>query len=616
MKKRFTAWLLAVAMMCSVVPMAFAANEPEPSTELPVSGGVGSVTELTSGKLDDNIKLITMDEVPADAEVLEVEEASLAGNQNYASKDETKFEVGQVNYSAEANDENFAELTTTQFSSYGVQLPNLVYTVDTNKGTKYIKVGTVLKKVYDNVMADLRKGYNSVIFQKATGADNQTAAMNYRNNSSVKNLGAYVSFPTGFTANVYEQLMRDMSWVVYRCVDMDSTDMFFSNGFAFYAYQQYDNRHTGRIWVAPLCYKGYTTLTQRKNLKAALDREVASVVKQAEVYLRAYDKIKFFHDWLCKNNSYNYAAVSNNNYPDTVSGAAWSSTGAMLSHTGMVPGPVCESYSRALQLLCSKVGINATVVTSDSGEHMWSNLRYGQFWSGVDVTWDDGEGSQYNYNYFMKKVNNMSGHAMDDPNFVPWLQYPALTQINNSAVLPYYDVPKGFWGEKYIQYVYDKNLMSGMNCVNFGVSRALTRAQFATILYNMAGKPNVAYTPKFKDVPNGQWYTKAVLWVNEKKIASGYANGNFGINDPITREQIALMLYKFMNGTPVATDHISRYPDASSVDGWARTAMNWAIENKIISGVKNANGTYSLDPIGRATRTQCATMITKVLKPE
>ena len=605
MKKRFSAWVLALAMLCTVMPIAAAAPEDDTA----VIGGVGSITALASHE-SDHISVITRDEVPAGAEILEVTEASAMTRQSLsnAKAPADEMETMQVNYSAQTEQSQAGEYVCSDFTTYGEQLPELVYVYETNNGKSYIYAGKMMKKIYDNVMADLAKGYNSVIFKNTTGNSGDMNA--FFNNRSVQNLGRTVTMPKGFTDEVYDDLMREMSWILYRCVDFDSTDMFFSNGYAYYAYIR--NGNSCKMWVAPLCYKQYETLTERRNLKQQMDAQVNEIVKQAAAYPLAYDKIRFIHDWLCLHNEYNYDAMNNSRYGIDVSGGPWSSTGAILSHTGVVVSPVCESYSRAFQLICKKAGIQAAVITSDNGPdkdtHMWSNVRYGAYWSGVDVTWDDGSGSDYNYEYFMIPVNGMQGHTMDDPSFSTWMPYPQLSAISDSSILPYYDVPIGFWGTPYVQYVYDHQYMSGMSSVIFGTHNAVTRAQFATILYSLAGKPETYYEPLYKDVPQGQWYTNAIMWANQEDIATGYASGNFGVNDPISREQIALMLYKYADGTPVGVDHLVAFPDVEEVDDWAYEGLNWAVSSEIIGG--NADGT--LAPQGKAVRVQCAVMITKL----
>ena len=359
-------------------------------------------------------------------------------------------------------------------------------------------------------------------------------------------------------------------------------------------------------------------------MKQALDSKVNEITKQAARYETAYEQLDFLNTWLCDNNSYNYDAVNGSmeEYQKNVSGAPWSSAGAILSSSGKTVGPVCEGYSRALQLLCSKLGINATVIVSESGNHMWNNVKYGLYWTGIDVTWND-TGSDRT-EYFCTTVNNMYGHVVDDVDFVDRMQYPSLiafsandtlpqykTGVTKEKILPYYDVYAGFWGTSQIHNVYNKGYMAGMTCVNFGIHGKVTRAQFAQILYNIAGRPAVTYTGQFSDVPQNQWYTAAVTWAAETGLVSGYPGGKFEPNDPIKREDIAVILFH-RAGSPSAEqqDLEGRFTDTNQIDEYAWEAVNWAVASGVISG--NANGT--LDPRGNATRAQSAVIITNITK--
>ena len=152
-------------------------------------------------------------------------------------------------------------------------------------------------------------------------------------------------------------------------------------------------------------------------------------------------------------------------YQKNVSGAPWSSAGAILSSSGKTVGPVCEGYSRALQLLCSKLGINATVIVSESGDPHLEQCQVSLvFGPASDVTWND-TGSDRT-EYFCTTVNNMDGHVVDDVDFVDRMQYPSLiafsandtlpqykTGVTKEKILPYYDVYAGFWGTSQIHNV-------------------------------------------------------------------------------------------------------------------------------------------------------------------
>lgn len=183
---------------------------------------------------------------------------------------------------------------------------------------------------------------------------------------------------------------------------------------------------------------------------------------------------------------------------------------------------------------------------------------------------------------------------------------------------PFTDVPLNSdnWKFKAVNYVNEAGVMTGVSDTLFSPDTALTRAQFASILYRMAGEPYVSHKNVFYDVPSGQWYSKAVIWAYDKKIVAGYSNGYFGIKDPITREQVARMLYLYSEwkGKDVsARANLSGFPDGGQVSGWARSQVEWAVGMNMLSG-KTVNGRLSLVPKGQATRAECASMISRYLE--
>jgi hypothetical protein len=107
----------------------------------------------------------------------------------------------------------------------------------------------------------------------------------------------------------------------------------------------------------------------------------------------------------------------------------------------------------------------------------------------------------------------------------------------------------------------------------------MTRSMLVTVLWRMEGEPTVKKTSEFSDVKSGQWYETAVAWAAEKGIVSGYGNGCFGNNDPITREQMAVILmgYARLKGYDVsAGTDLNQFTDSASISSWAKTAMQWA----------------------------------------
>ena len=173
--------------------------------------------------------------------------------------------------------------------------------------------------------------------------------------------------------------------------------------------------------------------------------------------------------------------------------------------------------------------------------------------------------------------------------------------------LPFTDVKEDDWFYEAVEYVYNKDIMTGMRKTVFGPAKTLSRAQFAVVLNRMNGAPEVAYSEKFPDVPEGEWYTNAVLWANSIGVVKGYQNGYYGPADPITREQMVVMMYryaKYMGFDVSESDSLSRYPDASSVSAWAKDAVKWAVGAGIITGDGGR-----INPQGKVSRAVCATII-------
>lgn len=119
----------------------------------------------------------------------------------------------------------------------------------------------------------------------------------------------------------------------------------------------------------------------------------------------------------------------------------------------------------------------------------------------------------------------------------------------------------------------------------------------------------VNYLLQFEDIPGGAWYTEAVRWAASAGIVGGYGNGLFGPDDKITREQLAVMLWRYA-GSPAATSKELRFSDAHQASGWALDALRWAVENGIING----KGSGILDPAGPATRAEAAEMLKNFLE--
>ena len=190
---------------------------------------------------------------------------------------------------------------------------------------------------------------------------------------------------------------------------------------------------------------------------------------------------------------------------------------------------------------------------------------------------------------------------------------PSVTEIFD-------DVKAGSWYVNAIQYVYDNGIMSGKG-KSFKPDSPLTREEFVQVLYNNAGKPEVTIENHFSDVKDNGWYKASVLWANEKGIASGKPDGSFGIGKQITRQDLAKMLYEYAKTTGLDSTKddtaIEGYKDTKKVSNYAKEAMAWAVSQGIISGKGEKGAPKSetrLDPQGKATRAECASMMKKLLE--
>lgn len=187
---------------------------------------------------------------------------------------------------------------------------------------------------------------------------------------------------------------------------------------------------------------------------------------------------------------------------------------------------------------------------------------------------------------------------------------------SGTAKNPFLDVKESDWFYEAVLDVNERGLMTGIQPQMFGPSDELIRAQAAVVLYRMAGCPKTAYEERFPDVPEGQYYTDAVIWASKNGIITGYTgSGTFGPSDPITREQLATMLYRYAKykgyDTEIKGAGIESYPDRRLVSLYAQEAMGWCAEKGIIAG--NAD-TDLLIPLRKAVRAVCAVCVSRFIK--
>ena len=174
------------------------------------------------------------------------------------------------------------------------------------------------------------------------------------------------------------------------------------------------------------------------------------------------------------------------------------------------------------------------------------------------------------------------------------------------------DVTKN-WAYPGIQYCVTHGIMGGMGDGTFAPTGTTTRAQIVQILYNLEGTPAVSGTTPFTDL-TANWYKPAILWAYQNNVVAGTSPTTFAPDQPVTREQIAVILTQYMfhvlkmNRTWTPAD-LSTFPDGAQVSGWAKEAVQDAVALGLINGTKAPDGKVYLDPQGSAARQQVATIL-------
>ncbi len=203
----------------------------------------------------------------------------------------------------------------------------------------------------------------------------------------------------------------------------------------------------------------------------------------------------------------------------------------------------------------------------------------------------------------------------------------ALTTTGGAPALPedgvptarFADLPAGHWAQAAAEALADQGIMLGTDDTHFSPDTPTTRAMATTLVWRLAGSPMYALKPhQFEDVPDEPytlWYVVPIRWAYEKGILNSYGDrdlthsGHMGPNDPVTREQLAAILYRYHTqqgaADAAAGETLQAFPDAANVSSWAVDGMSWAVENGLIQGTDAG----ALNPQGFATRAEVAVIL-------
>lgn len=177
----------------------------------------------------------------------------------------------------------------------------------------------------------------------------------------------------------------------------------------------------------------------------------------------------------------------------------------------------------------------------------------------------------------------------------------------SEVTVDFEDVPEGSWYYDAVYYVVDKNLYNGTSETTFSPLMTMQRGMLTTVLYRLAGSPEVEYTAIFSDVPDGKWYTDGTIWAGQQGVVSGTGKGTFLPGDNVARQQIAVILYNYATKMGYDTSDrgdLTAFSDRGSVASWAETAMSWAVSVGILQGSSG-----KVMPTNGASRAEVAIML-------
>ena len=176
---------------------------------------------------------------------------------------------------------------------------------------------------------------------------------------------------------------------------------------------------------------------------------------------------------------------------------------------------------------------------------------------------------------------------------------------------PFTDVKENDWFYDSVKYAYENDLMKGISNTEFAPDSDVTRAMFVTVIYRMENEPQTGKCA-FTDVESGSYYENAVAWANENGIVSGISEECFAPNEPITREQMAAIIYRYaaFKGYDITTSSSTSYTDNDNISDYAKNAVIWAAEKSVMTG--NTDGSFA--PKANTTRAQVASVFMRMVE--
>lgn len=185
--------------------------------------------------------------------------------------------------------------------------------------------------------------------------------------------------------------------------------------------------------------------------------------------------------------------------------------------------------------------------------------------------------------------------------------------LTMGAAAAFSDVSETDWYGDEVEYVFQQGLMSGVSNDSFAPQEPVSRGMVVTVLYRLDGSPSVGGSTSFSDISPGIWYSDAIIWARSAGVAAGYGNDTFGPNDTVTREQLAVFLWRYASykGMEIANGVLGGYHDAVYISSWALDGMKHAVGAGLVTG---KDGGW-LDPGGVASRAELAAILQRLMTP-
>ena len=213
--------------------------------------------------------------------------------------------------------------------------------------------------------------------------------------------------------------------------------------------------------------------------------------------------------------------------------------------------------------------------------------------------WYTDKGLKTKYDFTEKVTKNFTLYAK-------WTE-----KDNGEWKNPFTDVKENDWFYDSVKYAYENDLMKGISTTEFAPDSDVTRAMFVTVIYRMENEPQTGKCA-FTDVESGSYYENAVAWTNENGIVSGISEDCFAPNEPITREQMAAIIYRYaaFKGYDITTSSNTSYTDNDNISDYAKDAVIWAAEKYVMTG--NTDGSFA--PKANTTRAQTASVFMRMVE--